>query len=50
VALSLDGEVVERKNAFDTNRSLSDFVGALPTLAVRPAAQRVIDMAGMLRD
>lgn len=34
--LSLDGEVVERKNAISANRPLGDFIASLPGLAVRP--------------
>lgn len=34
--LTLDGELKDRKNAFQRNHPLGDFVAALPVLAVRP--------------
>ena len=37
--LSLDGELIERKNAFAANHPLSEFIGALPSLAIRPLAE-----------
>jgi hypothetical protein len=45
--LNLEGEIVERKNAFAANRPLAAFLGALPGLVVRRAlpgrAQQTID-------
>jgi len=40
--LALDGELVNRKNAFAQNHPLGDFVAALPTMAVRPLPERVL--------
>ena len=36
VMLVLDGELVDRKNAFAKNHPLGDFVAALPSMAVHP--------------
>jgi hypothetical protein len=36
--LSIDGVVIERKNAFSGNHPLGDFVKALPAMSVRPAS------------
>lgn len=35
--LVLEGELVDRKNAFALNHPLGDFIAALPTLAARPS-------------
>lgn len=49
--LALDGELVaERTNAFSVNRPLSDFVAALPGLAVRPLGEGVRERADLLAD
>ncbi|AFE05982.1 hypothetical protein COCOR_04715 [Corallococcus coralloides DSM 2259] len=42
-ALVLDGDLADRQRAFSANRPLADFFRALPSLAVRPPPQRVLD-------
>lgn len=37
--LTLDGELLERRNAISSNHPLGDFIDALPSLAVRPMAE-----------
>ena len=51
VALSLDGELIDRQRAFAANRPLADFVSALPDLAVRrPILARIRDTVAQLQD
>jgi hypothetical protein len=40
--LALEGELVNRKNAFSQNHPLADFVAALPDMAVRALPARVL--------
>ena len=49
-ALVLDGELVDRKNAFSRNHPLADFVAALPTLATRPPATATIEQIDQIQN
>lgn len=48
-ALILDGELEDRAHAFPRNRPLSEFLVALPKLALRPVPARVKDMLRLMR-
>ena len=48
-ALVLDGELEDRSHTFPRNRRLSDFLVALPRLAIRPVPGRVKDMIRSMR-
>jgi hypothetical protein len=48
--LALDGELAARRNAFAGNHTLADFVGTLPSLAVRSVPQHVEAIVGLFQD
>ena len=41
-ALVLDGELIDRKNAFAANHPLGNFVASLPNLTIRPLSDQVV--------
>ncbi|MFP2895507.1 phospholipase D family protein [Corallococcus sp. 4LFB] len=47
-ALVLDGPLADRERSFAANRPLADFFRALPSLAVRPPPQRVMDDVALI--
>lgn len=49
-ALSLEGDLVERNNAFSRNRPLAKFISALPSMAIDPISQRAREHAALLAD
>ena len=48
-ALVLEGTLQDRKRAYSRNRPLSEFLSALPRLALRPVPERVKQMIRLMR-
>lgn len=48
-ALVLEGTLQDRKRAYSRNRPLSEFLSALPKLALRPVPERVKQMIRLIR-
>lgn len=48
-ALVLEGALQDRKRAYSRNRPLSEFLAALPKLALRPVPERVKQMIRLIR-
>jgi hypothetical protein len=49
-ALTLEGPLLERKNAIAANHPLGDFVNAMPTMAWDPPSQQVLDRIARIQD
>jgi hypothetical protein len=49
-ALTLDGELIDRRNAFSRNRPLSDFIRALPGMATEPLLPKAQEHVDLLAD
>ena len=49
-ALTLDGELTSRKNAYGRNRPLSNFIGALPRMATETVSPQAQEHVALLAD